>query len=129
MLNRLRSTLIIFALVLFTSLLISTTTFANDNPNAIFKLIPTQNIFTLLKLNTRTGQLWQVHVSIDSGDLRATFPINLIVLTETPAKDTFGLYPTGNMYNFILLDHTDGRTWQVQWNPKEKYRFIIPIPS
>lgn len=36
----------------------------------------------------------------------------------------FELYPTGNMYNFILVDVIDGRTWQVQWNVDEENRMI-----
>ncbi|MEI6662551.1 MAG: hypothetical protein WCL01_10525 [Comamonadaceae bacterium] len=28
----------------------------------------------------------------------------------------FTLYPTRNMYNFILLDQDVGRTWQIQWS-------------
>lgn len=39
----------------------------------------------------------------------------------------FTLYPTNNIYNFILLDQIDGRMWQVQWSLKEKNRGLIPI--
>jgi len=35
---------------------------------------------------------------------------------EIERNGRFFLYPTQNMYNFILLDQIDGRTWQVQWN-------------
>ena len=37
----------------------------------------------------------------------------------------FKLYPTGNMYNFIMVDVIDGRTWQVQWNNSENKRLVI----
>ena len=36
----------------------------------------------------------------------------------------FKLYPTGNMYNFIMVDVIDGRTWQVQWNTDENKRIV-----
>ena len=36
----------------------------------------------------------------------------------------FKLYPTGNMYNFIMVDVIDGRTWQVQWNT-DKFKRIV----
>lgn len=36
----------------------------------------------------------------------------------------FELYPTGNMYNFIMVDVIDGRTWQVQWNVDEENRMV-----
>ena len=37
----------------------------------------------------------------------------------------FKLYPTGNMYNFIMVDVIDGRTWQVQWHIDEAKRLVI----
>jgi len=36
----------------------------------------------------------------------------------------FKLYPTGNNYNFIMVDVIDGRTWQVQWNIDENKRIV-----
>ncbi len=36
----------------------------------------------------------------------------------------FKLYPTGNMYNYIMVDVIDGRTWQVQWSTKENERIV-----
>jgi|TARA_Y100001954_G_scaffold25491_1_gene23211 hypothetical protein len=36
----------------------------------------------------------------------------------------FKLYPTGNMWNFIMVDVIDGRTWQVQWSNKENERIV-----
>ena len=39
----------------------------------------------------------------------------------------FFLYPTTNIYNFILLDQIDGRTWQVQWNTEKSDRVVKRI--
>ena len=39
----------------------------------------------------------------------------------------YKLYPTQNIYNFILLDQVDGRLWQVQWSLEEGNRAIFPI--
>ena len=36
----------------------------------------------------------------------------------------YKLYPTKNMYNFIMVDVVDGSTYQVQWSLNEKNRFI-----
>ena len=36
----------------------------------------------------------------------------------------FKLYPTDNMYNFIMVDVIDGRTWQVQWNIDKDKRIV-----
>ena len=51
---------------LLAALLLSIAMFAEDtvpeptqNPEAIFRLFRTQNVYTLLKLDTRTGQIWQ----------------------------------------------------------------------
>jgi hypothetical protein len=39
----------------------------------------------------------------------------------------FTLYPTENMYNFLLLDQIDGYVYQVQWSMTKDYRGVIPI--
>tara|TARA_B110000037_G_scaffold182265_1_gene209825 strand:+ start:48 stop:560 length:513 start_codon:yes stop_codon:yes gene_type:complete len=39
----------------------------------------------------------------------------------------FKLYPTGNMFNFIMVDVIDGRTWQVQWSTKKDERVVLKI--
>ena len=41
---------------------------------------------------------------------------------EIERNGRFFLYPTQNMYNFILLDQIDGRTWQVQWSTEKSQR-------
>ena len=54
--------------------------------------------------------------------------INLALKNSTKAQNgRFFLYPTENIYNFILLDQIDGRTWQVQWNYDDNKRIIFPI--
>ena len=37
----------------------------------------------------------------------------------------FELYPTGNMYNFIMVDVIDGRSWQVQWSNEADNRLVL----
>jgi hypothetical protein len=100
-----------------------------QNPNAKFRVFRTQNIFTLLKLDTRTGQVWQLQWSQD--DKRFTAPINqaaLLPKNVTVFKPgRFTLTPTANIYTFLLLDEEDGRTWQIQWGD-ESQRLIVPIP-
>jgi hypothetical protein len=43
------------------------------------------------------------------------------VLTKT--TDRFKIYPTSNMYNFLLLDTQTGRVWKIQWNLESNKRF------
>ena len=56
-------------------------------------------------------------------------PVNLLplVYSRDPTPGRFTLYPTETMWTFILLDQTDGRTWQVQWSLDGK-EGISPVP-
>lgn len=81
-----------------------------------YKLYPTENIYTLLQLDTKTGKIEQVQWSLDSNK-ECTFTVNDVDLNlgYGHGSGTFELYPTKNMYQFILIDKTDGRKWHVQW--------------
>ena len=50
-----------------------------------------------------------------------------LINTSIAENGRFTLYPTKNMYNFILLDQVNGKTWQIQWSIDEENRMIIPI--
>lgn len=93
-----------------------------------YELVPTQNMWTFIKLNTGTGQMWQVQYDVN-GDNRGEFTLSPIPqVANNEAQDgRFALYPTQNIYNFILLDRIDGRMWQVQWSTNVNNRGIIPI--
>ena len=63
--------------------------------------------------------MWMVQYSTESASKMFTVTLNNIDLLpdgNTPKPGRFTLYPTQNWYNFLLLDQTDGRTWQVQWS-------------
>jgi hypothetical protein len=53
-------------------------------------------------------------------------PINLIALAQGAKPGRFTLYPTSNIWTFILLDQETGNTWHVQWG-KPQERLIVPI--
>lgn len=89
-----------------------------------FKLYQTENIYTLLQLDTKTGRVKQVQWSLDS-DNEGSLSINDDDLSV--GVGDFELYPTKNMYQFILLDKTDGRKWHIQWGLKAKERWIRRI--
>ena len=40
---------------------------------------------------------------------------------------SFELYPTKNMYQFILIDKTSGKKWHVQWGMESSKRWIRRI--
>lgn len=90
-----------------------------------YELYPTQNMWNFLKLNTITGTIYIVQYSLDGSEFQ--IPLNktdLLWVDEPHVCGRFKLYPTQNMWNFILLDQINGNVWQVQWStdPRE---FVI----
>ncbi len=96
--------------------------------NVRYKMFPTENIWTLLKLDTRNGKIWQVQYSVDN-NYRGEVVLNdkTLISDDVAENGRFTLYPTKNMYNFILLDQIDGRIWQVQWSIEDENRGMIPM--
>lgn len=93
-----------------------------------YKIFPTQNMWTFIKLDTRNGKMWQVQYGMNSESRFETY-LNLIALVskDQEVNDRFTLYPTQNIYTFILLDQIEGKTWQVQWSSDRENRAILPI--
>lgn len=93
-----------------------------------YKLYQTENIYTLLQLDTKTGKIEQVQWSLDSNN-EGSVTINEVDLSLGfgLGSGSFELYPTKNMYQFILLDKTNGRKWHVQWGMKATQRWIRRI--
>lgn len=91
-----------------------------------YKLYPTENIYNLLKLDTQTGRIEQIQWSLDTNK-EGSMTINMEDLSWNTGTGTFELYPTQNMYQFVLLDKTNGRTWHVQWGMEDKKRWIRRI--
>lgn len=90
-----------------------------------YKIYKTENIYNLLKLDTWTGRIEQVQWGLH-GDYEGTMVVNGVDLSWFN-DSCFELYPTHNMYQFILLDKADGRTWHVQWGHKDSERWIRRI--
>jgi hypothetical protein len=99
-----------------------------NNDVAVYRLFPTQNMWTFIKLNTRNGMMWQVQYDVQ-GDNRGITYLNLVPLVpkEKEVNGRFTLYSTQNIYTFILQDQLEGKTWQVQWSIDANNRVIIPI--
>lgn len=91
-----------------------------------YKMYPTDNIYTLLQLDTKTGMIEQVQWSLESSN-EGSVTINGEDLTSGYGSNSFELYPTKNMYQFILLDKTTGKKWHVQWGMKASERWIRRI--
>ena len=99
-----------------------------QDPKANFRLYKTKNKYNFIKLDTRTGQMELVQWSLD-GD-RMSYRLSNEILTssyEEQIPGRFTLYATTNMYQFVLLDQIDGRTWHVQWGIDKGYRWVKRI--
>ncbi len=127
-------------IVLFTSIcLVSFTTLAQSTSEApiqnistdsavVYRLFSTRNMYTFIKLNTRNGQMWQVQWGTESKYQYETTLSDISRVNKEEEKNgRFFLYPTKNIYNFILLDQIDGRLWQVQWSLEAKERMVDRI--
>lgn len=91
-----------------------------------YKIYPTENIYTFLKLDTQTGKIDIIQWSLDSKE-EFTIPLNPDNLSLLNDLNSFELYPTQNMYQFILLDKATGQQWHVQWGTKPSKRWIRHI--
>lgn len=84
-----------------------------------YQLYPTTNIWTHILLDTATGRAWQVQFSVGDDAPSAKFEINnesLLPTGSAPKSGRFTIYPTQNMYTFLILDRKDSRMWQLQWS-------------
>lgn len=128
---------LILALFIFANVSFALTQTKQPNPvpqklisdNTIYQLFPTQNYWTFIKLNTRNGKMWQVHFSVRDDSSTGEVVLNSIPLVskENEVNGRFTLYPTKNMYNFLLLDQIDGEVIQVQWSMEAHNRGIVSV--
>ena len=93
-----------------------------------FKLYKTENFYNFLELDTKTGKIQQVQWSLDEKN-EGSVVINDVDLSLGIGygSGSFELYPTRNIYQFILIDKTDGRKWHVQWGLENDKRWIRKI--
>ena len=77
----------------------------NSSLKGRYKLYQTENVYTFLQLDTKTGMIEQVQWSLDS-DNEGSVTINSDDLTYGYGygSGSFELYPTKNMYQFILIE-------------------------
>jgi len=101
---------------------------STQNHNTVaFRLFPTTNMWTFIKLDTRNGKMWQVQYSVKGNRFETYLNLKPLVTREEETNDRFTLYSTQNMWTFLLLDQLDGRVWQVQWSMEPENRGIMPI--
>lgn len=100
----------------------------SQDPKANFRLYKTKNMYNFIKLDTRTGQMELVQWSVKGN--RMSYKLSNKILVSSPEEQIpgrFTLYATTNIYQFVLLDQIDGRTWQVQWGIEKDHRWISRI--
>ena len=90
-----------------------------------FKLYKTENMFNFLELDTKTGKIKQVQWSLDEKNEGSSVINNVDLSWGTGyGSGSFELYPTSNIFQFILIDKTNGRKWHVQWGIENAKRWI-----
>lgn len=102
-----------------------------------YKIYQTENIYCLLELDTYTGTIHQIHYTTDENGFEGKVLLDSLpsfirddIYRELPFNVKhldFELYPTKNMYTFILVEQYSGNVWHVQWNNDKGYRFISKI--
>ncbi len=93
-----------------------------------YKMLATQNINILLKLDTKRGRIWMVQYRMkDQSAMEVTID-NFAAVSEAAGwNGRFEMYPTNNMYNFLMIDTETGQVYQVQWSTEYSKRFVERI--
>lgn len=85
-----------------------------------FRVYKTENIFTTLLLDTRTGRLWQAQYSLDEKHFEGTTPISTeLHASPNDPNGRFALTKTHNMWTYILTDTKTGALWHCQFAIKD----------
>ena len=103
--------------------------FVYSSTKSRYKLYHPISDVAVLKFFFFFGQIWQLQWSMEEGEEGEVF-INASDLKysfDSGGTGSFELYPTKNIYTFILIDKDYGRKWHVQWGMETKYRFIRQI--
>ena len=101
-----------------------------EAPQGVYEIYMTQNVYNFLVLNSQTGNVFQCQWGENS--------MCLEILPSEKAKkniqagvrslNRFKLYPTQNMWTYIMLDTVYGAVYHVQFTTKgDEYRFIQTI--
>ena len=102
---------IMFALLLGTTLSAQT-----------YKLYQTDNIHNQLRLNTKTGEVYQIQTDGQK------FIVQYGLTIQNAVENRYSLHKTENIWTYILLDTFTGKLWQCQYSVKgDDYRFSIEI--
>ena len=91
-------------------------------------MFSTQNVNILLKLDTKRGRIWMVQYRMkDQAAMEITIDNFAAVSEKDGWNGRFEMYPTNNMYNFLMIDTETGQVYQVQWSTEYSKRFVEKI--
>ena len=101
------------------------------NSTLRYKLYPTFNMWTYLKLDTQTGRVSMLIFSTNNlneeGEIYIGMPIEVYTGSEVK-NGRYELYPTTNMWTFLMIDQINGNTYHIQWSNKDlKYNQLYRI--
>lgn len=75
-----------------------------------YKFYQTDNINNQLRLNTKTGEVYQIQ---NDGKI---FVVHSPTNHDIEIANRYALYKTKNMWTYILLDKFSGKLWQCQYS-------------
>ena len=87
-----------------------------------YKVYRTTNLYNSLKLDTASGRVTALQISVGDSKVRMEYEICDALETDYDYQivGRYELYPTSNNYNFILIDTMYGYAYQVQWSTKNE---------
>lgn len=102
-----------------------------ETPDCIYEgryeLIPTQNYWNFILLDSFSGKLWQCQFSVESSSQIMSMPINNTSLSFTN-RSKFYIKPMVSMYQFFLINGDTAERWKFQWSTKgDDYRWIQKV--
>ena len=84
-----------------------------------YKLYPTFNMWTYLKLDTQTGRVWILQYSTQGksseGEILIGSPAEVYSANQV-VNGRYEIYPTTNMWTFLMIDQINGNTYHIQWS-------------
>ena len=87
-----------------------------------YKLYQTDNIHNQLRLNTKTGEVYQIQTDGQK------FIVQYALTIQNTVENRYSLHKTENIWTYILLDTFTGKLWQCQYSVKgADYRFSMEI--
>jgi len=97
-----------------------------------FKVYKTDNMYTLLLLDTRTGRLWQTAYTTNNKSFEGDIPISSKYFAhDNGSNGRFILTKTDNMWTYIMTDTESGAQWHCQFSIKNEmdrfcYKIVAP---